>query len=172
MARYWVGAAQHWQESALRPWIFWCGTRAVSLRRATQQPNCISFFVTRVPTNPPANPKAGGDESWCQNIGSGNPSRPIFQQVAVALYILGSGSSSTAERARIKLNIGHGRFRCSSVAFYMITRYTWPEGPWQGLRRRRSNGGGLFSPTPADPGRASAVIVEYPRLLSIFDQVV
>ena len=42
MARYWVGAAQ---ESALRPWIFWCGTRALSLTRATtQQPNCISFF--------------------------------------------------------------------------------------------------------------------------------
>ena len=55
-----------------------------------------------------ANLKVGGDEYWCQNLGPGGPPRPVYQQVAVALYILGAGPGSTAERARIKLNIGYG----------------------------------------------------------------
>ena len=55
-----------------------------------------------------ANLKVGGDKYWCQNLGLGGPPWPVYQQVAVALYILGAGPGSTAERARIKLNIGYG----------------------------------------------------------------
>ena len=54
------------------------------------------------------NLKVGGDEHWRQSIGSGAPPRPVYQQVAVALYILGAGPGNTAERIRIKLNIGYG----------------------------------------------------------------
>ena len=32
---------------------------------------------------------------------------PLYQQVAVAPYILGSGPGTTAERVRIKLNVGY-----------------------------------------------------------------
>ena len=41
--------------------------------------------------------------------GGGNtpPPRPIYQQIATALYILGS-SGGGAERARVSLNIGYG----------------------------------------------------------------
>jgi hypothetical protein len=51
----------------------------------------------------------GGDEYRCQNTtgASGIPGRPVSQQVAVALYILGS-PGTTLERARTKLNIGKG----------------------------------------------------------------
>ena len=41
------------------------------------------------------------------NLGPGTPPRRVFQPVAVALYILGAGPGSTAERARIELSIGH-----------------------------------------------------------------
>ena len=61
-----------------------------------------------------ANLKVGGDKYWCQNLGPGPPPRPVHQQVAVALYILGAGPGSTAERTRIKLNIGH-----STVSLYV-----------------------------------------------------
>ena len=36
-----------------------------------------------------ANLKVGGDKYWCQSLGPGPPPRPVHQQVAVALYILG-----------------------------------------------------------------------------------
>ena len=53
------------------------------------------------------NLKGGGDRYWCQSLGPSAPPRPV-QQVAVALYLQGAGPGSTAERIRIKLNIGHG----------------------------------------------------------------
>jgi hypothetical protein len=52
----------------------------------------------------------GGNDYWCQNsgqAGGGNSGRPVFQQVAVALYVLGS-AGATLERTRMKLNIGKG----------------------------------------------------------------
>jgi hypothetical protein len=51
----------------------------------------------------------GGNDYWCQNSGQagGNSGRPVFQQVAVALYVLGSAGASL-ERTRMKLNIGKG----------------------------------------------------------------
>ena len=52
--------------------------------------------------------KVGGDRYWCQSLGPGPHPRPVHQQVDVALYILGAGPGSTAERTRIKLNIGYG----------------------------------------------------------------
>jgi DDE superfamily endonuclease len=54
--------------------------------------------------------RKGGDNYWCQNSSSaagGSPGRPVFQQVAVALYVLGS-AGATLERIRMKLNIGKG----------------------------------------------------------------
>ena len=49
--------------------------------------------------------KVGGDKYWCQCLGSDASSWTVHQQVAIDLYILGAGPSSTAERSRIKLNI-------------------------------------------------------------------
>ena len=42
-----------------------------------------------------------------QQSDEGRPPRPIYQQIATALYILGT-SGGGAERARILLDIGHG----------------------------------------------------------------
>ena len=48
---------------------------------------------------------AGGPEYWCQNdVGRGCP-RPIYQQIAAGLYVLGGGG--TVLKSRILLNIGH-----------------------------------------------------------------
>lgn len=52
----------------------------------------------------------GGDEYWCQNTGQGNGGAsgyPIHEQVAVALYVLGS-ATMPLERVRSALNIGKG----------------------------------------------------------------
>jgi hypothetical protein len=49
-------------------------------------------------------------DHWHQNSGGdrgGGPGRPAFQQIAVALYVLGS-AGGTFERIRMKLNIGKG----------------------------------------------------------------
>jgi len=45
-----------------------------------------------------------GKDYWVQSK-TGRPSRPIYQQIAVALYILGGGGS-TGERTRLALNLG------------------------------------------------------------------
>ena len=56
----------------------------------------------------------------------------MYQQVAVALYILGSGPGSTGERARIKLNIGYGTvslylWRTVNLLASMASEYVqWP----------------------------------------------
>jgi len=52
-----------------------------------------------------------GKEYWNQGNykGLGNLPRPIYQQIAVVLYVLGGGG--TGERSRIILNIGYGTVR-------------------------------------------------------------
>jgi len=56
---------------------------------------------------------AGGQDYWVQTK-TGRPSRPIYQQIAVVLYVLGGGGS-TGERTRLALNIGKGA----------VLAYTW-----------------------------------------------
>ena len=79
-----------------------------------------------------ANLKVGGDKYWCQSLGPGPPPRPVHQQVAVALYIPGAGPGSTAERTRIKLNIGYGTVslyvsRTVNLLASMASKYIqWP----------------------------------------------
>jgi len=48
-------------------------------------------------------------------IESGRSPKPIYYQIAVALYILGGGGGGAGERTRIALNIGYGTVRA----------YTW-----------------------------------------------
>ena len=84
----------------------------------------------------------GGDDYWCQqSIGplGGSTGRPVFQQVAVALYVLGSAGNSL-ERARMTLNIGKGTiqsylWRTLSLLASMSREYVrWPNAE---LRRQQ-----------------------------------
>lgn len=52
--------------------------------------------------------KRGGPDYWCQNDGTGGrQGRPPHEQIAVALYTLGSPAGNL-ERICMKLNIGKG----------------------------------------------------------------
>ncbi|RPB26863.1 hypothetical protein L211DRAFT_866320 [Terfezia boudieri ATCC MYA-4762] len=55
---------------------------------------------------------------WVQSK-TGRPPRPIYQQIAVALYVLGGGGG-TGERTRHALNIGKG----SGIGIYMANSKT------------------------------------------------
>jgi len=50
---------------------------------------------------------ASGVEYW-ERSNTGLPARPIYQQIAAALCVLGGGEGVTRERNRITLNIGYG----------------------------------------------------------------
>ena len=52
---------------------------------------------------------AGGQDYWDQRQWGtlSGFCRPIYQQIAVAIYVLGGGGG-TAARTRVTLNIGHG----------------------------------------------------------------
>ena len=78
--------------------------------------------------------KVGGDKYRCQSLGSDAFSQSVHQQVAVALYIPGAGPSSTAERARIKLNI--------AVCLLSCIFYPAACGP-----KGHGSGGGCFTIT-------------------------
>ena len=49
--------------------------------------------------------KAEGDEYW--GIKHGHAPKPAYQQIAIALYMLGGGAG-TKERSRVHMNIGYG----------------------------------------------------------------
>ena len=52
----------------------------------------------------------GGNAYWCQANAdiprTGQPTRPIYQQIAIALYVLGGGM--TGQKSRMLMNIGYG----------------------------------------------------------------
>ena len=84
----------------------------------------------------------GSGDYWHQNsVGAagGNPGRPVFQQIAVALYVLGS-AGGTLERIRMKLNIGKGTiqaylWRTVSLLAALTREYVrWPAAE---LRRQQ-----------------------------------
>ena len=59
--------------------------------------------------------QAGGGDYWSRGSDTrGRPARPIYQQIAVGLYVLGGGGG-TAEKTHIALDIGHGT----------VWRYAW-----------------------------------------------
>ncbi len=70
---------------------------------------------------------------WAQN--SRKEARPIYQQIAVALYSLGGRESG--ERTRVHMNIGHGTVwlytdRLVTVLMQLCSRYIrWPRGSVQ-----------------------------------------
>ena len=74
----------------------------------------------------------GGDKYWdLRATMQGRNPRPIYQQIAVALYMLGGGG--TGERARIALNIGHGTiwqytWRTTELLYRLAPQYIhWPQ---------------------------------------------
>ena len=75
--------------------------------------------------------KAGGEKYWDSK--PGRIPRPIYHQIAVALYIL--GGAGTGERARIALNIGYGTvwtytWRTAELLYKLIPDYIrWPQHP-------------------------------------------
>ena len=64
--------------------------------------------------------------------GRGRASRPVYQQLAVGLYVLG-GEGGGVERHRVQLNIGHGTvisylWRCIYALQHLIpTTIVWPD---------------------------------------------
>ena len=75
---------------------------------------------------------ASGSAYWDHRQFSRGYSRPIHQQIAVALYMLGGGRGGTGERSRIALNIGHGTtwsytWKIIDVLASLIPNYIqWP----------------------------------------------
>jgi DDE superfamily endonuclease len=86
--------------------------------------------------------RKGGVDYWCQNAtGDGNSSsgRPVFQQVAVALYVLGS-AGATLERVRMKLNIGKGTIQAylwRTVNLLATLSHEYVRWPTAELRRQQ-----------------------------------
>ncbi|KAF8459268.1 hypothetical protein BDZ91DRAFT_665626, partial [Kalaharituber pfeilii] len=75
---------------------------------------------------------AGGEDYWkVSRAGGGPTARPVYQQVAVALYMLG-GYGGGVERERIALNIGKGTavaylWRTIAVLIKILPEYLrWP----------------------------------------------
>jgi len=71
----------------------------------------------------------GGKDYWVQSK-TRQPSRPIYQQIAAALYVLG-GSGGTGERTRLALNIGKGAvlaytWRTINLLARLATYIRWP----------------------------------------------
>ncbi|KAF8423063.1 hypothetical protein EV426DRAFT_705564 [Tirmania nivea] len=69
---------------------------------------------------------------WPTEPGAKTPPYPIYQQVAVALYVLGSVGSGGQERSRIALNISKGAvgiylWRTLTVLSNLLPKYVkWP----------------------------------------------
>ena len=75
--------------------------------------------------------EAGGEKYWDHRvIMTGRNPRPIYQQIAVALYVLGGGT--TGEKTRIVLNIGYGTvwlytWRTTELLYKLVPDYIqWP----------------------------------------------
>ena len=76
--------------------------------------------------------QAGGEKYWdYRTTTHGRKPRPIYQQIAVALYMLGGGGG-TGERSRANLNIGHGTlwvytWRTAKLLYKLVPEYIrWP----------------------------------------------
>ncbi|KAF8421652.1 hypothetical protein EV426DRAFT_507333, partial [Tirmania nivea] len=69
---------------------------------------------------------------WPAEPGAKTPPRPIYQQVAVALYVIGSVGGGGKERSRIALNISKGAvgiymWRTLAVLSNLLPEYVrWP----------------------------------------------
>ena len=84
--------------------------------------------------------KAGGPDYWCQSVEvRGRPARPIYQQIAVGLYVLGGGM--TVSKSRMLLNIGHGTtwiyaWRTIDLLARLVNEYIqWPVPAQRGNTR-------------------------------------
>ena len=76
-----------------------------------------------------------------QSLNKGPPASLALSKLAPGLY---NGLGVTDARAQIRWWSEPEGISASGVIFYLISRYMRPEGPWQRLRRCRSNGGGLL----------------------------
>lgn len=110
--------------------------------------------------------EAGGKDYWRQRPSIGNLPRPIYQQIAVAIYVLGGGAGG-AERERRMLNIGRGTvnsylWRTIDCLNDLMKCYVqWPSSK---QRKQQYNRHELFTECVGFIGSSEVVLRDKPRI--------